>query len=876
MSIDPSKFCYRNDQTFLMVCKWYFWSAIFATVALISWSSAEYKVLYQTPNDHWNWHPRSNSVPGISEWSYSPGSNLYSLCSILDSIPQEPNNWLLSTLIDIQRIQRVQLTIFYTIDPPCSVNPNAKFCNDSFDVFVWESDIKVTADKIPNPINSNSSYRKLVTISGPTGSQRTLLTIPLQAKKQYIVLGFHDKVGCEVLYSVKVTNNVCPATTLQDNLVYLPETVAPSRLLESIPVEGMCTADSSHIQGSLNVWCESSGQWNASQFEGKCVCNEDMENIGGTCSGCSEGTYNNGKGLNCTVLPSNPRNITALFVNQSSAVIRWLPPVITGGHIFYEVECKRTCEINGKDCAEDTCDDNAGFVFKDKIYSTKVMIPETTRALSAYVNYTCKIIARNRVSEMAKRKHKIEASRATISFRTKGSVPGKPKVSVQQAGVSVIVLSWELKCKNGLIEKFIMAYFIVDDNSDEQIVTTTKTKLQIEKLVPGKTYEFQRVSVSWRKGGTSDERENMLLREQGSTKRRTRELIMDGVEERNSDHVTNHTQYVEINEIHSYELKRDDIKFERLVGSGNFGEVFKATIDNNTVAVKSLKGSASAKDKQDMVTELNVMKSLKPHPHVLKLIGCCSVSDPLLIVFEYLPYGDLLGYLRKSRGHLDNYNTGEKKPASKLTAKDLLSFAWMIGDGMQYLATMKVVHRDLAARNILVGENQVCKISDFGLARGVKGDIYVRTSQARLPVKWMPPESLFHGESSTMSDVWSYGIVLWEVFTIGDSPYPGFNSQEVTSLIEKGYRMQRPVHISEELFSVLTECWAENPKERPSFQWICAAIKRLMKDQKVHLNLDEYNDEDYVNFDMIDEKLQGSNFGQLTKQECCPKQNTLE
>ena len=175
----------------------------------------------------------------------------------------------------------MQVTIFYTIDPPCSINSNAKFCNDSFDVFVWESDIKVTADKIPNPINSNSSYRKLVTISGPTGSQRTSLTILLQAKKQYIILGFHDQVGFEVLYSVKVTYNVCPAKTLQDNLVYLPETVAPSRLLESIPVEGMCTADSSHIQGSLNVWCESSGQWNASQFKGKRSVVKTWKNFAG-------------------------------------------------------------------------------------------------------------------------------------------------------------------------------------------------------------------------------------------------------------------------------------------------------------------------------------------------------------------------------------------------------------------------------------------------------------------------------------------------------------------------------------------------------------------------------------------------------------------
>jgi len=263
--------------------------------------------------------------------------------------------------------------------------------------------------------------------------------------------------------------------------------------------------------------------------------------------------------------------------------------------------------------------------------------------------------------------------------------------------------------------------------------------------------------------------------------------------------------------------------------------------------------SATAKDKQDMITELNVMKGLEPHPHVVRLIGCCSLDSPLLIVLEYLPYGDLLGYLRISRGHSDSYNSGEKKPTSRLTAKDLLSFAWMIADGMMYLADMKVVHRDLAARNILVGENKVCKISDFGLARDVKHDIYVRKTQARLPIKWMPPESLFRGESSIMSDVWSYGIVLWEVFTIGDSPYPRIYASEVASLLEGGYRMPRPAHISEELYSIMSECWSEKPEARPTFQWICAAMKRLINDQKIYVNLDDYNDKDYVNFDMVHE-----------------------
>ena len=219
------------------------------------------------------------------QWSYSPDSNLYSLCSLAFDIPQEPINWLLSKVVDTQGIRRVEISTTYTINPPCSANPRVKFCNDSFDVYVWESDVMVTADKIPNPINSYSSYRKLVTISGLTGSQIKSRTIPLQLERQFIAIGFREQVGCEALYSVEVTYNVCSSTTLPSSLVYLPETEAPARALESTPVDGMCAVDSSHVQGSLIVLCQSNGQWNTSQFEGKCYCNEDMENVGGACSG---------------------------------------------------------------------------------------------------------------------------------------------------------------------------------------------------------------------------------------------------------------------------------------------------------------------------------------------------------------------------------------------------------------------------------------------------------------------------------------------------------------------------------------------------------------------------------------------------------------
>lgn len=297
-----------------------------------------------------------------------------------------------------------------------------------------------------------------------------------------------------------------------------------------------------------------------------------------------------------------------------------------------------------------------------------------------------------------------------------------------------------------------------------------------------------------------------------------------------------------------FELDRAQLKLVKLLGTGNFGQVSKAIYGPSQiqVAVKSLKDNAEKEDLESNIMELEVMKSLRNHPHVVGLIGHCIEKDPVFIVLEYLPYGDLLGYLRKSRGIEDNYNTGEKEPSSALTEKDLLSFAWMIADSMDYLASMKVVHRDLAARNVLVGENRVCKISDFGLARSLQEDIYTRRTQARLPIKWMAPESIFNAKSTTKSDVWSYGIVMWELFTLGGSPYPGVSVQELISLLEDAYRMPKPNHVSEKLYAIMMECWNEQPQNRPTFKWIRYAVKRLQDGQQVYVNLEDYDNQEYL------------------------------
>ncbi|XP_015779885.1 PREDICTED: fibroblast growth factor receptor homolog 1-like [Acropora digitifera] len=210
----------------------------------------------------------------------------------------------------------------------------------------------------------------------------------------------------------------------------------------------------------------------------------------------------------------------------------------------------------------------------------------------------------------------------------------------------------------------------------------------------------------------------------------------------------------------SWEVERNEVKVEKIIGKGAFGQVAKGTAKNlplrseaTIVAIKMVKANALESDKRDLKSELELMKTLKPHPHVIKLLGCVTESEPLLVLIEYVPYGDLLGYLRKSRGLNDTYyKDPDIKPQTSLTSQQLMRFAWQIADGMSYLSLRKVVHRDLAARNVLVGERETCKITDFGMARDVQQEnIYERKTKGRLPVKWTAYESLLYGQYTTKS-----------------------------------------------------------------------------------------------------------------------------
>jgi proto-oncogene tyrosine-protein kinase Ret len=293
-----------------------------------------------------------------------------------------------------------------------------------------------------------------------------------------------------------------------------------------------------------------------------------------------------------------------------------------------------------------------------------------------------------------------------------------------------------------------------------------------------------------------------------------------------------------------WEFDRMKLILDATLGEGEFGKVMKAYASDldgpntlKTVAVKTIKTSHSTVELLALLSEFQLLQEVS-HPNVIKLLGACIRGEPPLIIIEYCCHGSLRSYLRLSR-KLDESGDLEIEGVEPVTAKDVLSFQWQICKGMAYLAEIKLVHRDLALRNVLLADGKVCKISDFGLTRDVyEDDAYLKKSKDRVPVKWMSPESLADHVYTTKTDVWSFGVVGWEIITLGATPYPGIPPQNLYHLLRNGYRMQRPENCSSEIYSLLEACWDENPNLRPSFKVLATQFEKLLGTCAKYLDVD--------------------------------------
>uniref|UniRef100_A0A8C6DXS2 Fibroblast growth factor receptor n=2 Tax=Moschus TaxID=68410 RepID=A0A8C6DXS2_MOSMO len=295
----------------------------------------------------------------------------------------------------------------------------------------------------------------------------------------------------------------------------------------------------------------------------------------------------------------------------------------------------------------------------------------------------------------------------------------------------------------------------------------------------------------------------------------------------------------ELPEDPKWEFPRDKLTLGKPLGEGCFGQVVMAEavgIDKEkpkeavTVAVKMLKDDATEKDLSDLVSEMEMMKMIGKHKNIINLLGACTQDGPLYVIVEYASKGNLREYLRARRPPGMEYSYDiNRVPEEQMAFKDLVSCTYQLARGMEYLASQKCIHRDLAARNVLVTENNVMKIADFGLARDINNiDYYKKTTNGRLPVKWMAPEALFDRVYTHQSDVWSFGVLMWEIFTLGGSPYPGIPVEELFKLLKEGHRMDKPANCTNELYMMMRDCWHAVPSQRPTFKQLVEDLDRIL------------------------------------------------
>ncbi|MEE6516221.1 hypothetical protein FKM82_025501 [Ascaphus truei] len=241
-----------------------------------------------------------------------------------------------------------------------------------------------------------------------------------------------------------------------------------------------------------------------------------------------------------------------------------------------------------------------------------------------------------------------------------------------------------------------------------------------------------------------------------------------------------------------------DLKLLQIIGKGEFGDVMLGEHRGNKVAVKCIKNDATA---QAFVAEALVMTQLR-HKNLVQLLGVIvEDKSSLFIVTEFMAKGSLVDYLR-SRGR------------SVLGGDCLLKFSLDVSEGMEYLEDNNFVHRDLAARNVLVSEDNIAKVSDFGLTK----EASAIQDSSKLPVKWTAPEALREKLFSTKSDVWSFGILLWEIYSFGRVPYPRIALKDVVPRVEKGYKMEAPDGCPHVVYELMQQCWNLDSNQRPPFR----------------------------------------------------------
>ncbi|KAJ8260009.1 hypothetical protein GJAV_G00176050 [Gymnothorax javanicus] len=643
----------------------------------------------------------------------------------------------------------------------------------------------------------------------------------------------------------------------------------------------------------------------------QCPMNSRTTNEGATVCVCRNGYYRTDSDpiqMPCTTVPSAPQSVIS-SVNETSLMLEWVAPREGGGRedVVYNIICK-SCGAGRGGCTR--CGDNVQFVPRQLgLIEPRVYISD----LLAHTQYTFEIQAVNGVSDQSPYSPQYSA----VNITTNQAAPSAVSIMHQVSRtVDSITLSWSQPDQpNGVILDYELQYYEKDQTGFNSSVVKSQTNTAvIRNLEPGAIYVFQvrarTVAGFGRYSGKmyfqtmTEEEYNTSVQEKlpliiGSAaaglvfliaivviiivcnRRRGFERAdseyTDKLQHYTSGHITPGMKiyidpftYEDPNEAVREFAKEIDIscvKIEQVIGAGEFGEVCSGNLKlpgkrEMFVAIKTLKSGYTEKQRRDFLSEASIMGQFD-HPNVIHLEGVVTKSSPVMIITEFMENGSLDSFLRQNDG--------------QFTVIQLVGMLRGIASGMKYLADMNYVHRDLAARNILVNSNLVCKVSDFGLSRFLEDDTsdptYTSALGGKIPIRWTAPEAIQYRKFTSASDVWSYGIVMWEVMSYGERPYWDMTNQDVINAIEQDYRLPPPMDCPSALHQLMLDCWQKDRNNRPKFSQIVNNLDKMIRNPNslkvmtplssgVHLPLLDRSVPDFSSFSTVDDWLDAIKMGQ--------------
>uniref|UniRef100_A0A4W6FMZ9 Ephrin type-B receptor 3 n=1 Tax=Lates calcarifer TaxID=8187 RepID=A0A4W6FMZ9_LATCA len=821
----------------------------------------------------WTTFPESGweEVSGYDD-SMSP-IRTYQVCNVRQ--PNQ-NNWLRTDFIPRRGVLRVYVELKFSVRDCASIPNIPGSCKETFNLFYYESEGDTATDT--SPLWRENPYVKVDTIA-PDESFSLLEAGRINTKvrsfgplsKAGFYLAFQDLGACMSLISVRVFFKKCSTTIA--NFAVFPETATGAEATSLVIAPGACVTNAMEVSVPLKLYCNGDGEWMVPVGSCTCVAGFEPSADSTQCQACIPGTFKSkfGEGScapcpsnsrtsargasicpcqngfyradsdppdsTCTTIPSAPRNVIS-SVNETSLSLEWDEPEDTGGRsdLVYNVVCKK-CLRDRSPCTR--CDDNVDIAPRRLgLRQRKVVV----RNLQAHTRYSFEVQAVNGVSG----KIPTSPSYSTVNITTNQAAPSAvPTVHLMRSTSDTLSLSWLPPEKpNGVILDYEIKYH-ERGQAMSHTVTAQHSSAKVEGLRAATPYVVQvrarTVAGYGRYSNPMDFSTSLHSDPQKSVQDQLPLIIgsasaglvvivalvviavvfSPGVKV----YIDPFTYEDPNDAIHEFakEIDISCVKIEEVIGAGEFGEVCRGRLKQAgrremVVAIKTLKAGYTERQRRDFLAEASIMGQFD-HPNVIRLEGVLTRSCPVLIITEFMENGALDSFLRLNDG--------------RFTMTQLVGMLRGIAAGMKYLSDMNYVHRDLAARNILVNSNLVCKVSDFGLSRFLDDTsadpTYTSSLGGKIPIRWTAPEAIAFRKFTSASDVWSYGIVMWEVVSYGERPYWDMSNQDVMTAVEQDYRLPPPMDCPMVLHQLMLECWMKERNLRPKFSRIVSTLDKLLR-----------------------------------------------